>query len=286
MKVDALVRDQDLWQISALARLAEQVGLDGLHTNGSFRAAAVAAEHTSRLRLGVASVRGRPGALGRLAADLQEYSRGRSVLGLGVRSPATIGETLQAVRAGSPRVAGLRPPPAHPYGVPKVHLPAVRPELAELAGEAADGLMLGLTTPRYLHEVTVPAVERGLRRSGRTWADLEVVAPGLVVTGADPAVRERSEAAVRAAIAAYAALPAYRPVFETHGWDPGGHISDSMVTAFAVRGAAREVPELLVSRYGSVCRRVMLGIPFHKDPGTWAAIVARVHELTSEPVPS
>jgi alkanesulfonate monooxygenase SsuD/methylene tetrahydromethanopterin reductase-like flavin-dependent oxidoreductase (luciferase family) len=283
VKVDALLRDRDLWQISALARLAEDVGFDGLHTVRAFGPLVVAAEQTSRLRLGTLAAAWRSA---RAAPDLQEYSRGRFVLGLGVLPVDAAGEALHAVRAHAPAVRGLVPPPRHPYGPPKVYLPAVRPELAELAGEAADGLLLGLSSSRYLQETTVPAVERGLRRSGRTWADIEVVAPGLVVTGADPAAWERSEAAVRAAIASYAAVPAYRPVFEAHGWDPGGQIDDAMVAAFAVRGVPKEIPESLVSRYGSVCRRVMLGVPFRRDPGTWAAIVARIHELTSEPVPS
>ena len=41
--------------------------------------------------------------------------------------------------------------------------------MTEVAGEVADGLLAhGFTTERYLREVTVPAIERGLRPSGRT----------------------------------------------------------------------------------------------------------------------
>ena len=40
--------------------------------------------------------------------------------------------------------------------------------MTEVAGEVADGLLVhAFTTERYLREVTLPAVERGLAASGR-----------------------------------------------------------------------------------------------------------------------
>ena len=39
--------------------------------------------------------------------------------------------------------------------------------MTEVAGEVADGLLAhGFTTARYMREVTLPAFERGLARSG------------------------------------------------------------------------------------------------------------------------
>ena len=79
-------------------------------------------------------------------------------------------------------------PGPNPYGIPKVFLAAVGELMTEVAGEVADGLLAhGFTTERYLREVTLPALERGLATVGRTRDGLEISYPGMVVTGADEA---------------------------------------------------------------------------------------------------
>ncbi len=46
-----------------------------------------------------------------------------------------------------------------PFGPPKVHLAAVGTAMTKVAAEVADGLLVhGFTTPRYLREVTLPAL--------------------------------------------------------------------------------------------------------------------------------
>ena len=58
-------------------------------------------------------------------------------------------------------------PPPNPYGPPKVFLAAVGEMMTEVAGEVADGIIIhGFTTERYVKEVTMPAVERGLKTAG------------------------------------------------------------------------------------------------------------------------
>lgn len=299
---------------------------------------AVAAEHTGRIGLGTAIALAFPRSpmtLAHTANDLQDQSQGRFVLGLGSQVKAHVEkrfsatfdppvqrmrEIVQALRAiwqcwqDGTRLAFrgeyyrhtlMTPfftPPAHPYGAPKIFLSAVGPRMTELAGEVADGVILhGFTTDRYLNLVTLPALERGLRRSGRTWTDFEVVVPGFVVTGADDLSYARAERQVREAIAFYGSTPAYRAVLETHGWgelqdelnalarrgrwaEMSCLVDDEMIDAFAVRGEPKELPERLVTRYGAICRRIILGVRFHDDPGTWATLVDRVHNLTSEPL--
>jgi probable F420-dependent oxidoreductase len=259
MKVDVAVAGPELRQISSLARLAEDIGFDGLHTaevrHDPFLPLARAAEHTTRLRLGTSvavSAARSPVNLAHIANDLQEYSRGRFVLALG--PPTRMRDAVQALRAiwrtwdegeglaflgehyrHTASSSFFRPPP-HPYGPPGIHLTGTGPRTAQLAGEIADGLVLnGYAGERHLRETTVPALERGLRRSGRDWEDIEVVAPPYTVTGRD---------------------------------------------------SAEDVADLLVHRYGALCRRVTLMGPFHQDPGGWAELVARIHEITCEPVPS
>ena len=58
-------------------------------------------------------------------------------------------------------------PAPHEYGPPKVFLAAVGELMTEVAGEVADGLLVHpFTTERYLREVTMPALERGLGEVG------------------------------------------------------------------------------------------------------------------------
>jgi probable F420-dependent oxidoreductase len=295
MKIDVVVRGPELREVSALARLAEDIGFDALYTVGKrhdpFPPLGRAAEHTTRIGLGasiaVSFPRG-PTTLAHLSDDLQEYSRGRLVLAVSAPYPRMRG-LVEALRAGwrARQERSFCVPPPHPYGPPRIHLTAIGPAMTELAGEIADGLLLhGLITPRYLQETTVPALERGLRSSGRSWDDLEVIAPGHVVTGTTDEAYARSVRRVRETIVHHAATPACRRVLESGGFDVHGGISDELVDAVAVRGEPAEIPDLLVARYGAVCRRVQLKGPFHDDPGMWAAVVSRTHEITSEPVPS
>jgi len=59
-------------------------------------------------------------------------------------------------------------PGPNPFGNPKVFLAGVGELMTETAGEVADGLLAhAFTTERYLHEVTIPALERGPPRRAR-----------------------------------------------------------------------------------------------------------------------
>ena len=84
--------------------------------------------------------------------------------------------------------------------------------MTEVCGEVADGILVhGFTTERYLREVTMPALERGLGAGRARPRRLRDVGPVFVVTGDDR--RARSAAAVtgtRKQIAFYGSTPAYR----------------------------------------------------------------------------
>jgi probable F420-dependent oxidoreductase len=187
------------------------------------------------------------------AHDLQRYTRGRFVLGLGTQikahierrysmpwsSPAArMREYIGALKAiwgswqdGTPlRFQGefyrhtlmtpMFSPPAHAWHGPPVHLAAVGPLMTRLAGEVADGLLVhGFTTARYLRERTLPALDEGLALAGRARGEITVSLPGLVVTGRTDRERAEAAAAVKATIAFYGSTPAYRPVLELHGWE-------------------------------------------------------------------
>lgn len=186
------------------------------------------------------------------AHDLQSFSQGRLLLGLGSQVAAHITrrfsmpwsapaarmrEYVCALRAiwqswqdGTPLsfrgdfyehslMPPLFRPDPHPFGAPPVLLAAVGPRMTEVAGEVADGLLVhAFSTPRHLREVTLPQVREGLQAAGRRREDFTVCWPGLVATGADERSLAAAVLAVRHQVAFYGATPAYRGVLDLHGW--------------------------------------------------------------------
>jgi probable F420-dependent oxidoreductase len=215
-----------------------------------------AGQATERLQVGTAiavAFARSPMTLATTAYDLQRYTRGRFVLGLGTQIKAHVErrfsmpwtapaarmrEFIGALHAiwdswqdGTPlRFQGehyrhtlmtpMFAPPAHEWGAPPVYLAAVGPLMTRLAGEVADGLLVhGFTTERYLRERTLPALEEGLATAGRDRSQVAVTLPGLVVSGRTEEEMAEAAAAVKATIAFYGSTPAYRPVLELHGWE-------------------------------------------------------------------
>jgi probable F420-dependent oxidoreductase len=243
---------------------AEAAGLDCLWaaetTNDPFLSLTLAAEHSSSVLLGtgvaIAFARN-PMSLAYTTNQLQEYSGGRVVLGLGSqvrrhiekrfsmtwsRPAARLREYVLALRAiwaswNEPDGITTTPfsfegefythtlmtpvfaPAPHSFGPPRVFLAAVGPRMNEVAGEVADGVLThGICTARYLREVIVPAVERGLATSGRTREHMEITCPGFISVVEDDTKREKARDAMRRHVAYYASTPAYRPVLDLHGW--------------------------------------------------------------------
>jgi probable F420-dependent oxidoreductase len=249
----------------AVARLEAQ-GYDGAVTaevaSDPFFPLLLAAEHSERIDLmtsiAVAFARN-PMTLANVGHDLNAYSRGRFVLGLGSQirphitrrfsmpwsqPAARMREFILAMRAiwdcwyngekldfrGDFYQHTLMTPMFTPtnteFGPPRVVLAAVGPRMAETAGEVADGLIAhAFTTQRYLREVTLPALERGFAKSGRARADFDITCPVFVVSGTDEESWEASRTAVAQQIAFYGSTPAYRPVLELHGW---GELQDEL----------------------------------------------------------
>jgi alkanesulfonate monooxygenase SsuD/methylene tetrahydromethanopterin reductase-like flavin-dependent oxidoreductase (luciferase family) len=138
--------------------------------------------------------------------------------------------------------------------------------MTEVAGEVADGIFVhGFSTERNLRERTVPALEQGLRKSGRNRADVELSYPLFVITGEDAAEFEKADAAVREQIAFFQEM--------------GARLPTELVDAFAVRGAVDELPAIISERYGDIIDRVSLYAPYRPEPDRWAGLVASVKEL-------
>jgi probable F420-dependent oxidoreductase len=244
---------------AAAARRAEANGFDGIWSaetaHDPFLALMLAAEHTERMELGtgitVAFARN-PMTMAVVANDLQQFSKGRFLLGLGSQikphiekrysmpwsHPAPrMREFVSAMRAiwaawndgEKLRFRGefyrhtlmtpMFDPGPNPYGAPKVFVAAVGPHMTEVAGEVGDGLLAhGFTTERYLREVTLPALQRGTAASGRTRGDLQISYPGMIVTGNDEQEMATAVRSVKTQLAFYGSTPAYKPVLDLHGW--------------------------------------------------------------------
>jgi probable F420-dependent oxidoreductase len=246
--------------IPATARDLEARGYAGVWASevdsDPFLPLMAAGQATERLQVGTAiavAFARSPMTLATTAYDLQRYTRGRFVLGMGTQIKAHIERRFSM--PWSPPVARMREyvaalnaiwtawqegtplrfqgehyrhtlmtpmfaPAAHEWGPPPVYLAAVGPAMTRLAGEVADGLLVhGFTTERYLRERTIPALEEGLAAAGRSREQIAVSLPGMVVTGRDAEEMAAAASAVKATIAFYGSTPAYRPVLEVHGWE-------------------------------------------------------------------
>jgi probable F420-dependent oxidoreductase len=182
-------------------------------------------------------------------------------------------------------------PTPNPYGAPKVFLAAVGSLMTEVAGEVADGIIIhGFTTERYVKEVTMPAVERGLKAAGRERSSFQVSGPLFVVTGTTDEEIAAAKQGVKQQIAFYGSTPAYRGVLELHGWgelqtelnglskqgkwvEMGELIDDDILNTFAVVAEPEGVAAELKRRYSGVVDRCSFYAPYRSDPQRWTRII-------------
>jgi len=261
MKVDGGIGG-NLAQAGSQAKELETAGYSGAWTaetsHDPFFPLLLAAEHTTTMELGtsiaVAFARN-PMTLANIGWDLQAFSKGRFVLGLGSQikphitkrfsmewshPAARMREMILAIRAiwdtwenGTPLsfrgdfyTHTLMTPFFTPdradlagFGVPKIFLAGVGELMTEAAGEVCDGFIChGFTTERYLREVTIPALARGRAKAGKTMEGFEIVGPSFVVTGTNEAEMAAAATGTRQQIAFYGSTPAYRGVLDLHGW--------------------------------------------------------------------
>jgi len=258
VKIDAGLM-ASLGDVPAAAKRVEAQGFDGLVTAelsaDPFFPLLLAAEHTERVELmtsiAVAFSRN-PMILANLGNDLQAFSKGRFILGIGSQiaphiarrfsmpwsqPAARMREFILAMQAiwrcwyqgeklefrgdfyTHTLMTPMFTPTNNPHGAPPVVLAAVGPKMTQVAGEVADGMLVhAFSTRRYLEEVTLPALERGFAESGRKREAFQICYPPFVVTGTDEREWEAARTAVTRQLGFYGSTPAYRGVLEIHGW--------------------------------------------------------------------
>jgi probable F420-dependent oxidoreductase len=319
----------DVKAAAAASEAAGYAGLwTGETQHDPFLQVLLAAEATEHVTLGtsIAIAFGRtPMTLANTAFDLARYSRGRFVLGLGSQvkphierrfsmpwshPAARMREFVAALRAiwaswqdgvkldfrgefyTHTLMTPFFSPPAHEWGPPPVYLAGVGKLMTEVAGEVCDGFFFhAFTTPSYLREVTIPALERGRLAGGAGSLDgFTIAGPAFTCVGRND---EELDAAIRGTkeqIAFYASTPAYRGVLEHHGWgdlqpeltrmskegkwkEMADVIDDDVVRTFAAVGDVKTVARQLRERW-DVATRLSFYIPYRADDSVRRELLA------------
>ena len=271
-----------------------------------------------------------PMILANIGWDLQVLSKGRFILGLGTQIKAHIErrfsmpwshpaarmrEMVLAIQAiwhcwqtherldfrGEFYQHTLMTPVFSPspseYGVPRIFLAGVGPRMTEVAGEVADGFFVHpFGTLESLRRLTLPALERGLERSGRSRKAIETSAQLMICSGTSDEEIDRVRQSTKQQIAFYGSTPAYRPVLEVHGWgdlqqglnrmskegkwtEMAGLISDEILEAVAVCGPMKDVARKIRERCDGKIDRVSLVAHWTKDPDVWDDVLRELRTV-------
>ena len=238
---------------------------------------ATIATHTERLHVGsaVVPVQTRtPVVLGQSAATLSHLAPGRVLLGIGLSSKVIVGdwhglafaasvqqirEAVQVIRLVASgervnfegkfyRVRNFRlaaPPPSPPV---RVVLAALGPEMLELAGEIADGVVLNWIPPDTV-PVSIEHLEIGAKKAGRTLADFEIASFIRTCVTDDPgAARE----ALARDITGYATVDAYANFFRNAGFAQEVDLVNAAWRAGDRSGAVKRVSARFLDGLGVV----------------------------------
>jgi probable F420-dependent oxidoreductase len=259
MKLDTGLAAATLKDVPDAARAAEEAGFDGVWTaetaHDAYLPLAIAAEHTTKLKLGtsiaVAFPRA-PLAHAMLAWDLQALSGGRFMLGLGTQVRAhnerrfgikwekpvkRLREMIQVIRAAwdtfqngaRPSFKGefyeftLMTPFFNPGKIEHPEIPiyiaGVNELMCRLAGEQCDGFHVHpFHSVKYLNETVLPNIAQGAAKAGRDARACKLSTSAFVVVGDSADERKRMEAPAKQQIAFYASTPQYKAVLDAHGW--------------------------------------------------------------------
>src|SRR5499426_3448961 len=280
---------------------------------------AVASTVTSRIKLGtnIATVFSRsPMITAMIAWDLQKASGGRFILGLGSQVKAhnerrfsvkfespgpKMAEAVRAIRAiwdcwqngtklnfkGQFYTFDIMTPFFNPGPIEHPNIPiliaAVNPYMCGVAGEFCDGMHVHpFNSPKYLREIVHPAVESGLKKSGRARTDITYATASFVIVGDTEKERAEQARAVKQQIAFYGWTRTYEPVLAAHGWQNltpklhrksiegdwqgmGDLITDEMLDTFAVTGTYETIGRRLKERYAGLLDSTALYQPY--QPG-------------------
>jgi probable F420-dependent oxidoreductase len=264
MRVETTIVAPTIPAMAEAARRVEDAGYDSVVTpeagHDPFLPLMVIAEHTQKLRFGtgvaIAFPRS-PMVTAQIAWDLQRFSGGRFMLGLGTQVkghnerrystawPSPPGPRLKEYilcmkaifktfqQSARPDYTGkhyqfslispfFNPGPNEAGDVP-IYISAVNRYNCRLVGEVCDGIrMHAFNTAKYTDEVILPAIQEGVTKAGRKMEDIDIVGGAFIITGKNEEEVEKAKAPVRQQLSFYASTRAYHPVLEVHGWQDAG----------------------------------------------------------------
>ncbi|MFK7975776.1 MAG: TIGR03617 family F420-dependent LLM class oxidoreductase [Halioglobus sp.] len=181
-----------------------------------------------------------------------------------------------------------------PFGPPPILLGALGPKMTEVAGEVADGLIVHpFNSMPFLTEHAMPAVQRGLEKSGRDRNDFIMQINAIVITGETEDMRQAAKESVKGLLGFYSSTPAYRPPMDAVGfgdlqpelnrlskegaWDElGKRIDDDFVDAFCTSGEPHEIAGKLRAKYGEYADRLSIYAPYAAPDEMWKGIVSEL----------
>jgi probable F420-dependent oxidoreductase len=331
--------DTPLAEISSAAWRAEALGFDRISIpdvcHDGLMAATLAAQATQQIEIANSALVCFPRSPMTTAVavwDLQAFSGGRYQLGLGplvapniIQKYSThwfppaprMREYVHAMQAifrcwqhGEPlnyrgtyyqfsrQQAYTAPPPIDHPDIP-LHLAAVGPNMAALAGEVADSVTTHPTntSPRFLREKLFVDIAKGAARSGRKPETLGVIVNPLIATGGSSAEIAHARKQHRQMLATVFSTPNYWRSLELFGWgdlgprlremtrqgrwgEMAGLFTDEMVNAFVLTAPWDELPALLREAYGGLATALALTLP--RQARDDAAIARVVAELRNE----
>lgn len=332
MFADFSLMEKDLRRSGVLASDAERDGFGGVWCTETgadpFLQAYEAVRQTSTITVGTAiavALARNPMTVAYSAWNLSDVSGGRFILGLGSQVKAHIErrysmpwnrpveqmrEFVLATRAifhawrtgerlnfeGTHYTHTLMSPfwvpSPHEHEIP-IWVAAVGPKMMEMAGFAADGVLLHtFTNAAYLERTAFPALDAGLRDAHREGDALEMSIPLFMVMGDTEEELARRRAEVAKQLAFYASTPSYRPVLDAIGygelqpeltvlskrgdWDEmSALVDDDLLAHFAITGTPEDMPKLARAHLGPRIQRVTsyFGWPI-SDPDRLQAILA------------
>ncbi len=290
MKLDTGIMPSSLRAVAEEARHAEEMGFEALWTaetsHDPFLPLALAAEHTSRVKLGtsiaVAFPR-TPMIFAQIAWDLQAASGGRFILGLGTqvkghnerrlgtrwgRPGPRLREMIQCIRAiwdcwqhgTRPGFTGefynftlmtpfFNPGPIENPQIP-IYIAGVNEYMCRLAGELCDGFHIHpFHSLKYLDQVTLPNLRAGAAKAGRDVHTCALSTTAFVVAGENADEIEAAKGPVRQQIAFYASTRTYSAVLETHGWGDTCYRLNEKAARGDWAGMAAEITDEMLEVY-------------------------------------
>jgi len=246
LETDPRLTPQDCQE---LARRAEDLGYESVwlpegHSRDAFTSLAAMALSTQRVKLGtgIIQVFGRTASnTAMAAAGMAALSGGRFILGLGVghgpnveswdgvpfKQPMTrLRETIKIARgllsgervefSGRQfKVSGASLDAAAPPAKVPIYIAALGPQMLEMAGELADGVLMNWPTAAFLPQA-VEHVKRGAAKAGRDISDIDIAGYVRVAVGEDLEALRRG---LRGQVIRQAGLPYYSNMFKAAGFE-------------------------------------------------------------------